>query len=163
MRKKHQLRPLAAHLPVGETWILVANRTQARIFRYLGLRSGLELVDKIRHPENRLPSREFISDRPGRSFDTMGAGRHALSTEVEAHDQRALEFARELAEKLRAAHGRNEFSRLMLVAEARFLGMIKGALPDQTLKSVVATLDRDFHQKSSSELSRHLDQYLVQP
>jgi protein required for attachment to host cells len=162
MKKKHQLKPLAAHLPVGETWILVANRSQARIFRYLGLRSGLELIEKIEHPESKRPSRDFISDRPGRVFDSMGSGRHSLSTELEAHDRQALEFARDLAEKLRASRGRNEFSRLMLVAEARFLGMLKGALDEQTRKALVATLDRDFHQKSSSQLSRHVEQYLVQ-
>ncbi len=163
MRKKHLARPLAAHLPVGETWILVANRSQARIFRYLGLRSGLELVEKIRHPESRERTGQMISDRPGRVFDSIGSGRHSLSTEVDAHDERALEFARSLAERLRAARGRNEFSRLMIVAEAGFLGRIKQALDGQVLKSVVATLDRDFHQKSSSELSRHVEEYLVQP
>jgi protein required for attachment to host cells len=116
----------------------------------------------MNHPESRLKTSEFTSDRPGRVFDSVGFGRHSLSTEVEAHDERALEFARQLAHKLRVARGRNEFHHLMLVAEAGFLGRLKQVLDDQTLKSLVATLDRDYCQKSSSELSRHLDEYLVE-
>ncbi len=158
---QHEQRPLAAHLRVQDTYIVVANRSQARIFRYLGLKSGLELVEKFNHPASRLKNGELVSDRPGRSSDRMRVARHSLSTEVDAHDEEAVHFAREIAEKLRVARGRNEFSSLMLVAEAGFLGKLKQALDAQTLGSVVATLDRDFHQKSTSELSRNLDEYLV--
>lgn len=158
---QHEQRPMASHLPIHDTYIVVANRFQARIFRYLGLKSGLELVEKFYHPASRLRTGELVSDRPGRSSDRGRVARHSLTTEVEAHDEEAIAFAREIAQKLRQARGRNEFSRLMLVAEAGFLGKLKQALDGGTLESLVATLDRDFHQKSSSELSRHLDRYLV--
>jgi protein required for attachment to host cells len=152
---------MAAHLRINDTYIVVANRSQARIFKYMGLKSGLELLEKFNHPTSRLHNRDLVSDRPGRSSDRSRVARHALSSEVDPHDEQAVEFAREIAEKLRVARGRNEYSRLMLVAEAGFLGKLKQALDAGTMGCLVATLDRDFHQKSSSELSRHLDQYLV--
>lgn len=155
-------KPLASQLPVGETWIVVASQSQARFFRYLGLQSGLKLVEKIQHPEGRLKDVEMGADRHGRSFSSFGhAGRSAYTDERSPHEEKAWEFARNLAEKLRAAHGRNEFSSLMLVAEARFLGILKACLDEQTRKVLVATLDREYHQKSSSELSRRLEDYLV--
>lgn len=158
----HDDKPMASHLPVGETWIVVASQSQARLFRYMGLKSGLKLIEKIQHPEGRLLDRELGGDRPGRSFSSVGhGGRSAYSEEHGPHEEVALDFARALAEKLRAAHGRNEFSALMLVAESRFLGMLKSCLDEQTSKALVATLDREYHQKSSSELSRKIDEYLV--
>lgn len=139
----------------------MANRSQARIFRYMGLKHGLTLLEKIQNPEGRLKSVELGADRPGRVFSSMAAGHSSYSEEVDPHSEMAVHFARSLAERLRQARGRNEFDALMLVAEAGFLGKLKGALDEQTLKIVVATLDRDYHQKSSSELSRHVDRYLV--
>ncbi|MBU6374907.1 MAG: host attachment protein [Bdellovibrionales bacterium] len=155
-------KPMASHLPVGETWIVVASQSQARIFRYLGLKSGLELVEKIQHPEGRLLDRELGADRPGRSFSSAAAGgRSSYSEERTPHEQQAWEFARRLAGRLKAARGRNEFRALMLVAESRFLGILKSCLDQQTQKILVATLDREYHQKSSSELSRQIQQYLL--
>jgi protein required for attachment to host cells len=155
-------KPMASHLPVGETWIVVASQSQARFFRYLGLKSGLKLVEKIQHPEGRLQDREIGTDRPGRAFASFGQGsRSAYSEERGPHEEVALDFARSLAEKLRVAHGRNEFRALMLVAESRFLGMLKSCLDEGTQKALVATLDREYHQKSSSELSRKVAEYLV--
>ncbi|MEN9723403.1 MAG: hypothetical protein RJB38_1389 [Pseudomonadota bacterium] len=155
-------RPLAAHLPLGETWILVASQSQARIFQYLGLKSGLKLVEKIQHPEGRLLDRDLGADRHGRSFSSMGqGGRSAYSDERSPHEQQAWDFAHQLASRLRSARGRNEFRSLMLVAEARFLGILKSCLDEQTRKVLVATLDREYHQKSSSELSRQIEDYLL--
>lgn len=91
----------------------------------------------------------------------MRVAQHLMSTEVDAHDEEAVQFTRETAENLRAAKEWNEFLRLMLVAEAGFLGKLKRAPDAQMLGSVIATLDRDFHQKSSSEPSLRLDGYLV--
>jgi len=153
---------MASQLPVGETWIVVASQSQARIFRYLGLKSGLRLVEKIQHPEGRLLDRELGADRQGRSFSSVGhGGRSAYEDERSPHVEVAWDFARRLAAQLQAARGRNEFRALMLVAEAKFLGILKSCLDEQTKKVLVATLDREYHQKSSSELSRHIDEYLL--
>ncbi len=153
---------MASHLPVGETWIVVASQSQARIFRYLGLKSGLKLIEKIQHPEGHLKDTELGADRHGRSFSSVGhGGRSAYEDERSPHEQMAWTFARELADKLRAARGRNEFRALMLVAEAGFLGILKSCLDEQTRKVLVATLDREYHQKSSSQLSKHIEEYLL--
>ncbi|NDD92032.1 host attachment protein, partial [bacterium] len=117
MSSHSDAKPMASLLPVGETWIVVASQHQARIFRYLGLKSGLQLVEKIQHPEGKLLDRELGADRPGRSFSTFShGGRSSYSDERSPHEEVAWDFARRLASQLQAARGRNEFRALMLVA-----------------------------------------------
>ncbi len=162
MSSKADSKPLASHLPVGETWIVIASQSQARIFRYLGMKTGLRLVEKIQHPEGRLLDRALGADRHGRSFSTGSRrSRSAYTDEKSPHEQTAWAFARQLADQIRIARGRNEFRALMVVAESRFLGILKSCLDEQTLKLLVATLDRDYHQKSSSQLSRQIQSYLL--
>jgi len=154
-------KPMASQMPPGETWILVANQSQARIFRYLGLKSGLKLVEKIQHPEGRLKDHELGADRPGRTESSVSWGRSSYSEEHPPHEEMAWEFARRLTRRLQEARGRNEFRALMLVAEAGFMGKLKSTLDAQTAKVVVGTLPKAFHQKSSRELSQQIERFLL--
>ena len=128
---------------MDKTWILVAHRGGARLFENLGPDTGLTLVEAIPHPEGRLQNQEINADRPGRSFDSMGHGRHSMGKEVEPTEQLAQRFAKKLSEKLDLARAEHRFSKLMLVAEPRFLGQLRDALPPHTAALVSATLDKD--------------------
>lgn len=42
----------------------------------------MEELEGLKHPASRAHERDLISDRPGRSFDSFGSGRHAMEEEV---------------------------------------------------------------------------------
>ena len=63
---------------MNKTWIVIAHRAGARIFENDGPGKGIGHVDAIAHPEGRLENKALGSDKPRRSFDTHGPGRHAL-------------------------------------------------------------------------------------
>lgn len=78
-------------------WVVVADSGRARSFavdaRY---HLGSE-IETLENPEARLYQRELITDRPGRTFDRAGEGRHAMAADVTHKDREALDFAKRLA------------------------------------------------------------------
>ena len=73
---------------MSNAWIVVAHRAGARIFLRRGRAGSLELLERIEHPEGLHRDRESDSDRPGRTHDRFGAGRHALSSEESPRERR---------------------------------------------------------------------------
>lgn len=144
--------------PMGKTWILVAHRSGARILENRGPGKGLELVQNVEHPEGKLKNREINTDKHGRSFDRRGSGRHAYTTEQDPAGRLAEQFAKQLANLLDEGRMRHRYEQLILVAEPRFLGILRGALSGPTLALVRSTLDKDLGGAEIRDLPRHLEQ-----
>lgn len=143
------------------TWILVANRAQARLFESPGPGKGPRLVREIEHPEGRLATHELGSERPGRSYDSHGPGRHAMGKEHDAAEQTAIRFAKRLSLLLEEGRTRNQFTKLVLVAEPRFLGQLRDALSRETATRLAASLDKDLPGIGAQDLARHLDSVIL--
>jgi protein required for attachment to host cells len=138
-------------------WILVAHRGGARLFENKGPGKGLNLLHDIPHPEGRLKNKEIGSDRPGRSFDSHGQGRHALSTEQEPTAHVAEQFAKQLSSILDDGRNQQRYRKLVLVAEPRFLGNLRAALSSPTAALVTATVDKDLGGVEPHNMSRRLE------
>jgi protein required for attachment to host cells len=79
-----------------------------------------------------------------------------MSQEHEAADQVSLMFAKHLCDKLEKARAENRFGNLILVAEPRLLGELRGALDQHTAALVSATLDKDLIAVENRDLPKHL-------
>jgi protein required for attachment to host cells len=79
---------------------------------------------------------EFASDRPGRSFDIVGRGRHAMSRSATAQELESLRFARSVAKYLNSAVAKSEVKKLILLAAPGFLGQLRTELSDTALRAV---------------------------
>lgn len=141
---------------MSKTWILVAHRAGARLFLSAGPGKGLALVRNIDHPEGRLKGSEIVSDRQGRAFESHGAGRHAYEAPHDPTDSAATQFARELAAILDQGRNEGRYEQLVLVAEARFLGMLRGALSREAAARVSHTLEKDLGAVSEHDLPSRL-------
>ncbi len=141
---------------MSKTWILVAHRAGARIFESSGPGMGLRRIEEIPHPEGRLENRQIGSDKPGRSFDSHGVGRHALGKEHDEVETVAQAFAHKLAAHLDNARAKNAFTKLVLVAEPRFLGLLRVALTAPTAALVSAKVEKDLGHVSDHDLLAHL-------
>lgn len=141
---------------MNKTWILIAHRAGARIFENDGPGTGLKHVDAIAHPEGRLEDKALGSDKPGRSFDSHGPGRHALGKEHGPAETVAQEFAHALAARLDAGRTQHAYGKLVLVAEPRFLGMLRAALTPQTAALVSAAVEKDLVHVADHDLAAHL-------
>lgn len=124
------------------TWVLVADGQRGRIYASEAPGAGLvaaseELGQKLS------PSRELGTDKPGRSFDSLGGQRHALAPRADWHDQAKELFARALAKRLDEAALRGEYDRLVLVAPPTMLGDLRATLGAAAAERVVAELAKD--------------------
>jgi protein required for attachment to host cells len=138
------------------TWILVAHRSGARIFENKGPNKGLSLLQDIPHPEGRLKNRDIGADKPGRSFDSHGQARHALGTEQEPTAHLAEQFAKQLGATLDDGRNHQRYTKLVLVAEPRFLGNLRAALSAPTAALVTASLGKDLGSVELHDLPKHL-------
>jgi protein required for attachment to host cells len=139
------------------TWVVVAHRAGARILEHRIPGKGLKLVTQVQHEAGRLKNSEINTDRPGRAFQRGGEGRSPMATEESAHDRDAASFARELAELVHTGRNENRFAQLVLVAEPRFLGLLRGALDGVTATIVAGTVSKDLAHLDVRDLAPHLE------
>jgi protein required for attachment to host cells len=138
------------------TWVVVADSARARIFQAKSPVGPLIELDDQVHPESRLRALDINADRPGRTHDSAGRGRHAMESEVSPREQDAREFARELADRLDKARAEGLFGNLVLVAAPAFLGLLREALPKQTRERVTFELDKYLVTHSPADIRAHL-------
>ncbi len=132
------------------TWIMTADRAGARIFERDG--NELTMVEHIAHEEGRLRSSDLGSDQPGRSFDSSKPGRHSMSKSESPQEHLAVQFAKSLANKLRDGRVQHRYTRLVIAAEPGFLGLLRGALDNQTQRLVVREVPEHLQQLGPAQL-----------
>lgn len=143
------------------TWILVANGTQAIIARNLGPDNGIEKDLEHEFQGQNLPSREIMSDAPGRAFDSAGQGRHAMERPTDPQRNNQQAFAREIAAHIDKAADRNEFDRLVLVAAPQMLGELRKCLSNSAKAKVAGELSKDLTHLPIHKLPDHLGEIMA--
>ena len=118
------------------TWVVVADSAAARLFRALSPTGPLEEFEAYAHGEGRAHARDLVTDEPGRSFDSVGVGRHAMEPRVDPKEQEKAGFAKMIAERVRAARAKGECHRVFLVAPPEFLGHLRASLDGETRRLV---------------------------
>jgi protein required for attachment to host cells len=145
------------------TWILIADGAKARVVEQDKESRRYRPAFEEAHFGTTAQSKEIASDRPGRSFDSAGEGRHAMEPSTDPQRYAKLSFARDLADRLTQAANRQEFDRLILVAAPRTLGDLRSVLPDSVKAKVVVEIDKDLTNTPDQDLGRHLDEHLKPP
>ncbi len=140
------------------TWILIADGARAHIIANDGPGKGLKPVPGREYTGINLPTREIGTDKPGRTFDRAGTGRHAKEPRVDWHQFEKHKFARSMAKVLDKAAGNGAFDRLVLVAPPQTLGELRGALDKKTRARITAESAKDLTNLSIHELPEHLSE-----
>lgn len=137
-------------------WILVADSVRARIFSVDSATAPLIPIEQLVHPESRLHDRDMKSDRPGRAFDSHGGGRHATGKAVSPKEQEAIRFAGEIAAYLDRGRTKGEFRGLVVVADPRFLGILRVALSSEVKKLVTLEVDKELSKSKDADIRNAL-------
>ncbi len=149
-----------------QTRIVVADQAEARFYEIERSEEPLRLIGRLTDANARLHDRDFKSDRPGRVFDhaptgnqRRGAvGHHATGGERRPRKHEAELFARQIARELESARQEHRFDRLVLMAGAPFLGVLRSALPKAISALVVHEVPKDLLHEPESALRSHLVQ-----
>lgn len=143
-----------------KTWILVANSSNATIFTADSPTAHLVELASFDNPEVRMKQKDLISDRPGRSFDSHGEGRHAMAVNVSPKEQEQIRFAKSIVDRLEKGRVENAFERLIVVASPEFLGLLRVNF-STSLKSLLSLeIDKDYVSLRAEELRARLPERL---
>jgi protein required for attachment to host cells len=140
-----------------KTWILVADSARARLFEIGASDGQLFEVGGYANPEAQIKPSDLGHDRLPRTHESASAVRHAKEPHTDPHDKTAQKFAHGLAEILEQGRTAHNYTRLMLVAPARFLGHLNHALGAQVAKLVAKTISKDYSRADAAEIRAMLD------
>lgn len=142
-------------MPNKTTWVIVADNTQAKIFRIVKF-PKIEEVATLAHPEGRLRNQDLVSSEPGRTFQSVGTERSAYQSATSPKQNESIKFAAHLAKHLTTAHQKGEFSALYVFAAPTFLGILRKEMDPQTQKAVVGEIDKDMTTRPITDIQQHL-------
>lgn len=129
---------------VQKIWVLVANRSSAKIYSSSRNIKTLKAIEEIQNPEGRLQDKDIYSDKQGRGFAEVGESRYAYDRTASGPEKNAEDFASKLAERLKQAVSRGEFDGLFLVMEPQSLGLLRSRLDKAVESRVLHTVSKDF-------------------
>ncbi|ALQ51550.1 host attachment protein [Nitrosomonas ureae] len=141
-------------------WVLVANSGNATLFTADSPTTSLTELMNFDNPSARIKQMELSSDRPGRSFDSHGEGRHAMAVEVEPKEQEQIRFAKLIVDRLEHGRLENAFERLVVVAAPTFLGLLRAHFNAPLSSLLSLEIDKDYTALRPEELRTRLPERL---
>lgn len=143
------------------TWILIADGARARIFANNGPGKGVEAVEGGAFDADHRPDHEIMSDKLGRTYESVGETRHAIAPHHDPHRELKRAFSEELAVMLDKELAKKSYDRVVLVAPPAMLGDLRTALSEHVKAKIYAELDKDLTKTPMHELPEHLGAVLA--
>jgi protein required for attachment to host cells len=137
------------------TWIVVADGAHVAAIETAG-DSQLLPVEDMHFATELPPTHEIVRDRVGRSFESVGAARHAKDARTDPHRELKRQFAKKVAAALRLRLAEGRFDHLILIAPPVMLGDLRAAFAKPVRERVRAELPQDLVKMPARRLRRHL-------
>ena len=141
---------------MSTTWISSANRSNANLFESNWPSKSMLRLQDIPHPQGKMQNQDIDTDKPGRVFDSFGNGPHSTSPRQEPTEHIAQQFALDLAEMLNKGRLTHAYDKLVLIAEPKFLGLLRGALDKNTESLVTQTVNKELLDVTEKDLAEYL-------
>lgn len=149
-----------------ETWALVADRSQLRLFREVErpVEKRFELEAAFRHPDGRKHGRDLVSDRPGRSFESFdkgthgqgGATRHSYGDPSSPEDRVIDEVVRQAGEMIGEKGLDRKNAVVTVYAEPRLMGVLRPVVVRALPRAEVVFREKDYAWIQDGELAQRL-------
>tara|TARA_R110001583_G_scaffold34137_1_gene114877 strand:+ start:1216 stop:1731 length:516 start_codon:yes stop_codon:yes gene_type:complete len=137
-----------------ESWLLVANGSEATIYRYLEKGTSLEEIGGVGQGTRRYKDEDLVTDRPGvmsSGGDNMH-GKNSLTPEITPTDKAKQDFAKLVVEELESARKKDLLTSVDIIAAPEMLGLLRDSMNSNMLKLVGKTLSKDASDKSVEQL-----------
>lgn len=134
-------------------WVLVADGSRARILRnVLKLAVYEDPSEDLTFGAEHRSARDIMSDKPGRSFASVGARRSAMEYHSDPVREEERSFALSLATRLEKHHQSRDFDMLAIVAPPRMLGYLRQSSSEQLHEITIAEIAKDLSKLSDPAL-----------
>lgn len=136
--------------------VAVADGRKAFLFDDTGttLQPRLHLKKSMEAQDNP-PTHAQGTDRPGRSFQSVGHQRSAME-QTDWHERAEFQFAKDVVEAIKALHQKEPLPGLMIVAPPRTLSYLRQELSPALKKLVISEIDKDLTKFTPQEIERHI-------
>lgn len=143
-----------------KVWIVVADGARGRFFR---LSEDRELVSAYAHElvGEMLANRDVVSDRPGRTFDRGGDGRHAMEPHSDPKRHAKTVLAREIGRLLEEERKKQSFDQLVIVAPPQFLGDLRNEMTKPLQGLIAKEINKDLSKLAPHQLKIQLSDVLA--
>lgn len=142
------------------TWLLIANGSEARLFETEYRPKSLSLLQEFNHPESREKGGDLASDKAGHyQGDTASGAAATHGAFSEPTDPKSYEmerFAGELAKTLDAGRNTNRYQHLIVAASPRFHGILNKKMNSHTANLVDKHINKDLTSLKEDELLQRL-------
>lgn len=140
-----------------QTWVLIADGGRARLLSTPRVLADGNFVQVAAYDNSDALEAPPSSDRPGRSFESADASRHAVAEYSEYKKQPKLDFADRLVDILNKGAANEDFARLLIVAPPTMIGRLREGLSGPASERLVGSLDKDLTHVGLDDLPKHLE------
>ncbi|MDX2205904.1 MAG: host attachment protein [Hyphomicrobiaceae bacterium] len=140
--------------------MLIADGSRAKVMETDGRGMEFRSVDDMTRAIDLPKGADILSDRPGRTFESAGAGRSAKENPTDPRRHLKREFAATVVAELRKAMLARRFDRLILVAPPAFLGDLRAELPKDLKDKIAGDAGSDLTNTPEQDLRAHLQKIL---
>lgn len=139
------------------TWLLVANGSEARLFETEFRPKTLTLLQDYKHPESREKGSELASDRPGHYLGDAGASHGAFNEPTDPKEYEMERFAGELVKNLEAGRLANSYQHLIIASSPKFHGLLNQQMNGHLTKLIDKHINKDYTSLNERELLERLE------
>lgn len=125
----------------NDTFVVVADGRKMLFFRNDGDAQHPNLVVERKRVQDNPSDGDQATDRPGRSFASVGPGRSAYE-ETDFHQLEEDRFAAETAELLKKRALNNDFEKLIIVAPPKTLGELRKHYHKEVESRLIGEIDK---------------------
>jgi len=137
-----------------QAWLLVANGSQATIYKYLAEGQMLEEIGGNGNGTRRYKDEDLVTDRPG-VMSAGGSDMHgqsAMEPSVSPTEKAKHDFAKQVIDEVENARCKDLLSSLDIIAAPEMLGLLRDSMNKNLLKIVDKTMSKDGVEKTKEEL-----------
>lgn len=143
----------------GSPWVMVADHARVRLFVADVPQGPLVEMQGLSNPDARLHEGDLVSDAGGSLVHGrrgVHGGNHTAGDEDSSKHHVTDAFARSAAKALQIAHQSGVMSRVYLIAEPGFLGLLRAHLDKVTAQVVSGEIGRRLTDLTSAQIRDHL-------
>jgi protein required for attachment to host cells len=135
--------------------VFVGDGRKALVLRNEGDADFLNLKTERVFTDKNPSTHEQGTDRPGRTYSSMGPGRSSVS-QTDWHALEEHKFAHEVAATLERIVRERAIEALVVVAPPRALADLRKAFHPDVKKRIIAEIDKDLTKHPVDQIERHL-------
>jgi protein required for attachment to host cells len=145
------------------TWIVTADAGRARFFAETDPSQPLQEIDDMVNEMGRMRPSEIYTDNvgptagAGSTHDTGGAvPNKQYEPPTSPEEQARISFAKAVAGMLLKGHQEKRFQKLTLIAEPKFLGVLRTALDPQLKPLISQEINKDLTHSNGHQLREQI-------